>query len=220
MPNEHRIRVPSYCLHKATGQAVVTLDGRDFYLGKYGSVASQKEYRRLTGEWLASAGVAPPAVERWELTIAELLKRYRKFAERHYRPRPSSRTNELAIMGYAVKQRREIYGHTLVKEFGPLALKALQQHLIEQGLSRRCINDRLNRVRRVFRWAVSEQLAIPSLAHALDSVSGLRFGRTDARESPSIQPVADATVEATLPHLPAVVADMVRFQRLTGCRPA
>ena len=26
-------------------------------------------------------------------------------------------------------------------------------------------------------------------------------------------------VEATLPHLPKIVADMVRFERLTGCRP-
>ena len=32
-------------------------------------------------------------------------------------------------------------------------------------------------------------------------------------------PVADSVVEATLPWLPSVVADMVRFQRLTGCRP-
>lgn len=30
----------------------------------------------------------------------------------------------------------------------------------------------------------------------------------------------DAVIDATLPHLPQVVADMVRLQRLTGCRPA
>ncbi len=219
MPNSDCVRVPSYRLHRPTRQAVVTLDGRDIYLGKHGSAASRKEYRRLTGEWLASGGVSP-IVEPSELTIAELLKRYRKFAEGHYRPRPGSRTNELANMGYAVKPLREIYGHTLAKDFGPLAVKALQQHLVTNGLSRRCINDRINRVRRVFRWAVSEQLASPSIAHALDTVPGLRRGRTNANESSPIQPVADATIDATLPHLSAVVADMVRFQRLTGCRPA
>ncbi|MEO0531929.1 MAG: hypothetical protein AAF266_15345 [Planctomycetota bacterium] len=32
-------------------------------------------------------------------------------------------------------------------------------------------------------------------------------------------PVSDADVAATLPHLPVVVADMVRVQRLTGMRP-
>ncbi len=31
--------------------------------------------------------------------------------------------------------------------------------------------------------------------------------------------VADDIIEATLARLPAIVADMVRFQRLTGCRP-
>ena len=51
-------------------------------------------------------------------------------------------------------------------------------------------------------------------------VAGLRRGRTDARESAPIMPVTDTVVDATLPHLPAVVADMVRLQRATGMRPA
>jgi integrase len=34
-----------------------------------------------------------------------------------------------------------------------------------------------------------------------------------------VLPVPDATVAVTLPHLPPVVADMVRVQRLTGMRP-
>ncbi len=47
--------VPSYRRHKPTGQAVVTLDGRDIYLGKYGTKASRVEYDRLISEseWLA-----------------------------------------------------------------------------------------------------------------------------------------------------------------------
>ena len=32
-------KAPSYRLHKPTGQAVVRIDGRDFYLGKYGTEA-------------------------------------------------------------------------------------------------------------------------------------------------------------------------------------
>jgi len=57
------------------------------------------------------------------------------------------------------------------------------------------------------------------LYHGLIAVSGLRKGRTEAREPAPIPPVSDEVVEATVPHLPVVVADMVRFQRLTGCRP-
>ncbi len=40
---------PTYRKHRATGQAVVTLDGRDFYLGPHGTKASRAEYDRLIG---------------------------------------------------------------------------------------------------------------------------------------------------------------------------
>lgn len=52
--------VPSYRLHKATGQAVVVLRGRSFYLGKFGSAQSKAEYRRVISEYLTLGGEAPP----------------------------------------------------------------------------------------------------------------------------------------------------------------
>lgn len=39
------------------------------------------------------------------------------------------------------------------------------------------------------------------------------------RESQPVKPVADTLVEKTLAHTTNVVGDMIRFQRLTGCRP-
>lgn len=47
--------LPKYRRHRASGQAVVTLDGRDFYLGPWRSKASRAEYDRLTGEWATPA---------------------------------------------------------------------------------------------------------------------------------------------------------------------
>jgi hypothetical protein len=44
--------VPSYRKHRASGQAIVTLCGRDFYLGPHGTKVSRDEYDRLVGEWL------------------------------------------------------------------------------------------------------------------------------------------------------------------------
>ncbi len=46
--------VPKYRKHRASGQAVVTLNGRDFYLGPHNTKASRLEYDRLTSEWLAN----------------------------------------------------------------------------------------------------------------------------------------------------------------------
>ena len=71
----------------------------------------------------------------------------------------------------------------------------------------------------MFRWGVAEQLVPPLVLQALQAVEGLRKGSGEARESVPIKPIDDATVDATLKHLPAIPADMVRFQRFTGCRP-
>ncbi|MEZ5939772.1 MAG: hypothetical protein R3C18_00170 [Planctomycetaceae bacterium] len=37
-------RVPKYALHKATGQARVRIDGKDIWLGKYGTPESMERY--------------------------------------------------------------------------------------------------------------------------------------------------------------------------------
>jgi len=70
------------------------------------------------------------------------------------------------------------------------------------------------------KWGTAQELVPADVWHALQAVSGLRKGRTEAREPKAVQPIPDHIVDATTPHLPEVLADMVRFQRLTGCRPA
>jgi integrase len=59
-----------------------------------------------------------------------------------------------------------------------------------------------------------------AVVHALGTVAGLQKGRTAARESEPVGPVAVEVVEATLPQLSRPVAGMVRLQLLTGMRPA
>jgi hypothetical protein len=44
--------VPKYRKHKQSGQAIITLNGRDYLLGPHGTRASKIEYDRLIGEWL------------------------------------------------------------------------------------------------------------------------------------------------------------------------
>ena len=53
MPSRSRTRVPSYRLHKASGQAVVTLADKDFYLGKHDTEASKVRYQRVIAEYMA-----------------------------------------------------------------------------------------------------------------------------------------------------------------------
>ena len=52
--SEKSRRVPSYRLHKSSGQARVIIDGAHVYLGRYDSPESHEKYHRLVAEWLAA----------------------------------------------------------------------------------------------------------------------------------------------------------------------
>ena len=69
---------PKYRKHKASGQAVVTLNGVDHYLGPHATKASHAEYDRLISAWLANGRrLATPESD---LTIVELLAAFRRHA--------------------------------------------------------------------------------------------------------------------------------------------
>lgn len=218
-------KVPGYRLHKASGRAIVKLSGKVHYLGKHGSHESKSAYARLIARWSAGEFDRPA---RDEITIVELVAAFRRFAVVHYR-KNGQPTGEVANFDQAVKPLILLYGDELVQDFGPLKLKAVRALMVKgftdrdgkhaAGLSRKVVNRRVGRIKRIFRWAESEELAPASLWHALSTVDGLQRDRTDCRETEPIKPVADQHVEAPLPFLPDVVADMVRIHRLSGCRP-
>lgn len=210
-------QTPKYRKHRGSGQAVVTLCGRDHYLGPHGTKASHREYDRLVCEWLANNRQPLGGVDC--LTTTELIVAYLKDAAKDY-VKNGKPTRELPNIKAALRPVRELYGKEPAAEFGPLALEAVREKMIGYGWSRGNVNNMVDRVRRAFRWGVRKQLIPPAIIQALETVPGLRRGKCEANETDPIQPIADETVEATLPHLPAVVADMVRLQRITAMRPA
>ena len=66
-------RHPAYCLHKASGQAVVRIDGKNHYLDKHGSPESRARYNQLIATWYANAQTLPPTAAGDNLTVNELL---------------------------------------------------------------------------------------------------------------------------------------------------
>lgn len=73
--------VPKYQKHKASGQAVVTINGRDYYLG---AKARKLEYDRLITEWLSSGRSLSFGASQPELTVVELVADYLRFAKGYY----------------------------------------------------------------------------------------------------------------------------------------
>ena len=209
--------VPAYRRHKASGQAVVTLDGRDHYLGPWQSKASQVEYDRLTGEWLANGRHLPDDVER-SRSLEELLAAFWLHAEQYYVGANGRATKELDSYRQAMKPVRTLYGETLVVDFGPTALKHIRQWMVDQGYARSHINHQINRIRRIFKWGVENEVVPVAVYQALAAVSGLKRHRSAARETEPVRPVPDAYVDAVQPSVSAQVWAMIQLQRLTGMR--
>lgn len=215
-----RVRVPAYRLHRPTGQARVIIGGRHFYLGKHGSAESWEKYHGLIAQQLicpSSLAALAPSPD-GDLTIIELIAAYWQFAEGYYR-KDGKPTDHLHLVRRALGILRQLYGRQPATAFGPKALQIIQQKLIVDGKARTYINDVCAVLKRAYKWAVSQELVPVQAYQALATVPGLKKGRTAAREPSPVAPVSDEVVGAVLPHLPPLIADMVRVQRLLGCRP-
>ena len=210
-------RIPSYRHHKPSGLAVVTVGGRDIYLGKWNTAESRREYNRVVAEWTAHGGMAPTQ-QATDLTVVELLAAFMRHARRYYRGPDGKSTHEVETYAGLVRRLKTLYGPTRVPDFGPLALKAVRQCMIDDGLARRSINQHVGRVRHIFKWGVENELVPPNVLHGLQAVAGLRRGRSDAKETAPVRPVPDAFVDAVLPFVSRQVAAMVELQRVTGMR--
>jgi hypothetical protein len=84
-------RTPSYRPHKASGQAVVTLNGRDIYLGVHGTKQSRATYDRVIAEWLANGRREEPG---GDLTVSQLVNRYLDHVEAMYQSNESQGTSD------------------------------------------------------------------------------------------------------------------------------
>lgn len=228
-----RTRVPSYRHHKASGQARVTIDGTDHYLGVFGSPESKERYRKVLAEHLGKQprtiadDLQDQGCDLHEVTIETVLAAYWQHASAAYVDRSTGKPKaELSNIKHAMRVVRGLFGsrgtHTqdlLASRFGPLKLKQCRQVLIDQGHTRTHVNDQVARIRRMFRWATENEIVPPAVFHGLQSVGGLKKGEAAVREGRKVPPVPMLHVEAVLPHVSRQVAAAIRLQLLTGARP-
>ena len=159
--------IPSYRLHKARNCAVVTIDGKNFYLGPYDSPESYEKYARHIAEWkvkkskpeAAPANGQPPAVKQ----VRDLLLAWMRHAETRY-VKNDKPTSEVSSFQTALRPVRKLYGTQPITSFGPLALVACRQVLIDAGYCRKRINQHVGRIRQVFKWGVSMELVLSGTA--------------------------------------------------------
>lgn len=152
------------------------------------------------------------------ITVKQLAERYAEFAAEYYR-KPSGRpTREAENVAAAMAHLVDVAGNAAIDTVSPATMRAVRARMIEAGLARTTINARVNRVRRVFKWAVAEQLVGAQVMVGLQCLEPLKRGRSAAVEPAGIRPVDEADVEATCAQLREPLPTMVRVQLLTGMR--
>src|SRR5690242_9183465 len=103
-------KVPAYRLHKPSQRAVVTLSGKDVYLGRYGTEESRAEYDRAIAEWLAK-GRPQVEADRSDPTIDDLVFVYWQHAKVYY-VKNGVATSEQGCIKQAIRYVRRLYGKT------------------------------------------------------------------------------------------------------------
>jgi len=203
------MRVPSYRRH-VSGQAIVSIKGKDYYLGAFDSLESRAKYRKLITEYIASRGAAaePGAAS---VFVIEATERFR------FERAPDFEYRERHHYLQAFRDLNLLFGRTPLIEFGPLRFKAVRAEFVKRGWCRRHINFQAARITRFLSWCVGEELYPAAKLDAIREVPGLRAGQ--APDHPTIPPVSDEDVDRTLPHLPPYARGLVELLRWSGCRP-
>ncbi len=236
MGRRSRGEAPCVRVDSRSGCGRVIIGGRVRWLGKCPggkpTAAQRAEAARLWHEFLA--GVTPPPAARpaaaatppaplpeppapW-LTIAALGIKYLDHCETYYRGRDGKHTSSVDGARMALRQLFP-FADTMAAEFTPQSLIVVRDALVRDGRPRVTCNAVVKAIRRLFKWAACEGLVPVGVWHGLEVVPPLKRGRTEAPEVPPVEEVPEAVVQATLPHLPPIVATMVWFQRWTGARP-
>ncbi len=149
------------------GRAVVSLNGKDRYLGQAGPwpkgrrsppPSIQVEYQALIARWLANGKQLPDEGE--VLTLNDLILAHDKWAEVYYH-REGQENVQLRLIRDAVRVVKNLFGREPAANFGPKKLEAVQQAMTGLGWSRTYVNEQRFLRRSRIMPSAAEIMALP-----------------------------------------------------------
>ena len=223
--------MPKYRLHRASGRGIVQykpLFGLKLHYlpGKFNSEESLAAYEQVRQRVLAlhTAKAPPPKpIHRQNVTVSILVAKFIGWALERWGQKSVAYRHFRVAASHMVKR----HGSLPVEQFGPLALKEVRASMLKakkrvdktKGWSRSHINVQIQRVRRIFKWGVANELVDETIYNALRCVEPLREGETTAPETSPRQPVPRKQIDALLPWLIHMYRAMIEVQFYTGMRP-
>ncbi|MCE5230477.1 site-specific integrase [bacterium] len=229
--------VPAYCrkVDREKNYAFCTLKDsvtgrrRTYRLGEYDTPASRERYLRLLAAWERAERRLPAAESKTAVTtspaaftVTLLCDAYWSSIEGRY-----SR-GEARSLAIAIRIFRQLFGTAAAAEVGPNALRVVRDAMVagdstanppRAPWARGYINMQMQRIRRIFKWAVSRELLPAAVYQAIATLEPLKRGQTAARESSRVRPASEAAIAAVRPYVSRQVAAMIELQLVTGMRP-
>ena len=99
------------------------------------------------------------------MTIVEFIAAYRRHATTWY-----VKNGQLTSDQYQIRQVLDLlncmHAETPIIDFGPLKLKAIRESRTKIGWSCSYVNKQTNRIKRMFRWGVENELVSAAVAQA------------------------------------------------------
>lgn len=229
-------KLPKYCLHKASGQAYVTLNGKTVYLGPHGTAQSHAEYDKVIGEWLAAGKEVGLSASKLKTGVLCVM-----FWDMHGKTYYLSRGQQGAywkwVRNIVLSMGREL-GQVPAGSLLPKHLIALRHHWVTKSVTRQDDNNayglpkpkvrglgrsKANAAARVavevVRWGVEQGYIPPSVLEGFKAVKPLQAGKCGLPEPDPVGPVPPEHIEAVIKIANKRYADMIRLQLLTGMRP-
>ncbi len=229
--SSRKARIPKYSHHASDDTAVVYVNRKAVYLGKYNSPESRRRYGEVIAQLMAGGLPAKPKpVDNRETpkSIGELCLLFCQQKLPGYAPA------EQACHKGAIKILCELFAETAAQDFGPLKLRAVRKAMVDgdpqaigpdgkpkprRRWSRDFVNKQIKRLRHVFRWGVSWEYVPSTVADSLSTVESLAAGATEAAESRTRTAIAPEKLQAVRLELSERSRDIFDLLLLTGARP-
>lgn len=241
------MRIPKYRRH-STGKGFVEWGGkRHYFPGTFNSPESVAAYKRfirpLVDDTKPGIVLAPGEPLTIYMVAAKYMTEARTWTAKRGTPSPE-RYHVDAMVRFLVAD----HGSLPIAEFGPKALRAVRDKMIEarkvkavsktvngkttwvrrptEGrLSRAYINDQVARVKRFFWWAAAEEYVPASVAESLRAIRSItrgdarRMGAAAPPEARKVRPADAKAIAAARAHMSPTLLAMSDTLQLTGMRP-
>lgn len=220
-----RRRIPKLGKH-SSGQARVTIDGKVYYCGRWGSVEAQHRYAELLRQWKEADGrplqTAPDATQA-TLRVDDLFAAFLDYVDQTGRYRKDGKpTSQRGMFDLIRRQISNFAGSFPVSKITESVLISWRDELErDPRLTRRGINRKLQAALQIFKWGRTRGLVSKMVWADISVIEPLKQGEVGDRpeRGRSRRAVTLEEVEQVAEHCAPQIADILRLQAICGMRP-